>query len=124
MAKKEEIGIAVGVLVIAGLILWMVTRQPVEAVDPRELAREMVKKARRPHPYGLKGDLDNDGVVTSHDLELLQEVVAWRMPLTVIGQRYGYSPVWARWRADVNDDGEVNALDITALELVMGKGEF
>jgi len=61
---------------------------------------------------GLIGDLNDDGVVDSEDLHILQVFTAG-YPISEI------SPLeeteFLR-RADVNGDGVINALDITALE--------
>jgi len=68
-----------------------------------------------PPPPGLIGDLNDDGVVNSADLNIMRMYIG------------GY-PIWqisplsdAEFlrRADVNGDGAINALDITALEWLL-----
>ncbi len=64
---------------------------------------------------GIIGDLDDDGVLTTNDLNILEKYVGG-YPISQI------SPLTKAEflrRADVNGDGKINALDITALERLL-----
>ena len=108
-------GQVVGVLTVVGLVglaAWAIIKRA-QAVPPVP-----------PPPHGLKGDLDNDGRLTSTDLDILRDWVAgWWDAASWAEACPNWSPGDEEeilWRADVNDDGAVNALDITALEALVG----
>jgi len=95
-----------GLVVMGGLIVWILTAKKAEALPA----------------HGLKGDLDNDGTVQRQDLFILQDLVAGYITIEWVAQN---APIpmtveEALWRADVNGDGVINSLDITALELRLG----
>lgn len=61
--------------------------------------------------FGIKGDLDDDGRITQDDLDILGKYIAGH-PIADISPLPEYVFLW---RADVNDDGVVNILDLAAL---------
>lgn len=101
MNDKVIFGAVVGVgLVVAG-VLW--------------LKSSAVAHEGRKAPASGLGDIDGDGWVTNADLDLAEQCVANPTSFTAEELR----------RADVNKDGNLNALDITLIELYMlGKADF
>ena len=74
----------------------------------------------------MKGDLDNSGSLTNQDLAMLRDYVAGWIDAKWLSEncpRGTMTEEEAFWRADMNSDGQVNALDVTALELqLLGAG--
>ena len=66
-------------------------------------------------PPGLIGDLNDDGIVDRTDLDILQNYLAG-YPIPDISP---LSETEFLRRADINGDGAVNILDLTALEALM-----
>lgn len=73
----------------------------------------------RAAPPSLIGDLNDDGVIDLDDLDILQKYIGG-YPISQISP---LSEVEFLQRADVNGDGVVNALDIPALETLIGEEE-
>ena len=61
--------------------------------------------------FGIKGDLDDDGRITQDDLDILGKYIAGHA-IEDISPLPEYVFLW---RADVNEDGVVNILDLAAL---------
>lgn len=91
---------------------------------------ELLAHIELEHPevpvHGVKGDLDNDGLLTTNDLNLLYQAILYlgTPEFDNLAQSCGLSSAEFFWRADVNGDGAVNALDITALEWLIAVAEF
>ena len=112
MDNRGQVVRVLTVVGLVGLAAWAIIKRA-QAVPPVP-----------PPPHGLKGDLDNDGRLTSTDLDILRDWVAgWWDAARWAEACPNWSPGDEEeilWRADVNDDGAVNALDITALEALVG----
>lgn len=76
------------------------------------------KKPPVPPPDSI-GDLNDNGVIDLDDLDILQKYIAG-YPISQISP---LSDVEFLRRADVNGDGVVNAIDIPALEALIGEEE-
>ena len=98
--------LAVFAIVASGIVIWALAARR-EAAIPE---------------HGFKGDLDNDGYLTRTDLFMLQDLVAGYITVEWIAANAipgGISAEEVSWRADVNGDGRIDALDITALEVLL-----
>ncbi len=104
MAKKVKPGHVLGGLLVAGGIFAII--------------HALTRKAKA---AGLVGDLDNDGAITWADYNILVSyIVNQGTPAgEVIIAQSGLTREEFLRRADVNGDGEINALDITALEILL-----